>query len=46
MMERNIYMVNNSDTVLGFWTGEKHGGTWNTIRYAQLMNKDIDIVRI
>ena len=46
MMERNIYMVDHSNTVLGFWNGEKHSGTWNTIRYAQLMNKDIDIVRI
>lgn len=46
MMERNIYMVDHSNTVLGFWNGEKHGGTWNTIRYAELMNKDIDIVKI
>lgn len=46
MMERNIYMVDNSDAVLGFWNGKKNNGTWNTIRYAQLKHKEIDIVRI
>lgn len=45
-MERNIYMVDHSNTVLGFWNRGKHSGTRNTICYAELMNKDIDIVRI
>ena len=46
MMKRNIYMIDKSDAVLGFWNGKKNNGTWRTIHYAQLKHKEIDIVRI
>ena len=41
MQKRNQYMVDHSDLVLAVWNGEKKGGTWNTIRYAQKVGKPI-----
>lgn len=44
MQDRNIYMVKNSNKVLAIWDGT-NGGTGNCVRYAQSVNKLIDIVR-
>ena len=41
MQKRNEYMVDKSDLVLAIWNGERSGGTWNTIRYAQSVGKPI-----
>ena len=41
MQKRNKYMVDQSDIVLAIWNGERTGGTWNTIAYAQTQNKTI-----
>lgn len=41
MQKRNQYMVDHSDLVLAVWNGEKKGGTWNTIRYAQKVGKPV-----
>lgn len=34
MQRRNEYMVDNSETVICVWNGERSGGTYNTIRYT------------
>lgn len=39
--ERDWWMVDVADVVLAVWDGEKVGGTWETIRYAQKQNKTI-----
>ena len=41
MQKRNQYMVDKSDLVLAIWNGECHGGTWNTIQYAQSIGKPV-----
>ena len=41
MQKRNQYMVDKSDLVLAIWNGERSGGTWNTIQYAQSVGKPI-----
>ncbi|MFA5450184.1 MAG: SLOG family protein [Clostridia bacterium] len=38
---RNRYMVNNSELVLAVWNGEKSGGSYMTIKYAQKAKKPI-----
>jgi len=43
MQERNEFMVNNSNLLLGCFNGEK-GGTLNTINYAKRKNKEIIII--
>ena len=44
MEKRNKFMVDNSDLVFAIWNGKKTGGTWNTIRYSQKKNKDIQYI--
>lgn len=41
MLDRNIYMVENSDKVLTLWNGDQMGGTAHCVRYATKMNKEI-----
>lgn len=41
MQLRNIYMVDNSDKVIAYFNGEKKGGTYNCIKYAESLNKEI-----
>ena len=41
MQKRNEYMVDNSDIVIAVWNGDKKGGTWNCIKYAQKLGKEI-----
>lgn len=40
MMERNIYMVDNSDYVVAVWNG-KASGTGNTVNYAISHHKEV-----
>lgn len=46
MQKRNRYMVDKSDLVLAIWNGEKKGGTWNTIKYAQKQGKPIKYIML
>ena len=41
---RNNWMIDNSDLLLAVWDGQKNGGTWAAVKYAQ--SKAMDIVRI
>ncbi len=41
MQQRNEYMVDEAQIVAAFVSGEKTGGTYNTIRYAQRKQKRI-----
>ena len=41
MQNRNEYMVTNSDCVLCCFNGNKKGGTYNTIKLAQKLNKKL-----
>lgn len=38
---RNEAMVDRADCVLAFWTGKRHGGTWNAIQYALKVGKPV-----
>ena len=40
MMERNMYMVDNSDYIIAVWNG-KPSGTGKTIKYANNTGKEI-----
>lgn len=44
MFNRNKYMVDKADKILAFWDGEKVGGTWNTIQYANKIGKEVEII--
>lgn len=44
MQIRNEYMVDNSDEVIAVWNGEKKGGTYNCIKYAELNEKPINFL--
>lgn len=46
MQKRNRYMVDKSDIVLAIWNGEKKGGTWDTIKYAQKQGKQIRYIML
>ena len=39
--KRDKYMVDNCDILLAVWDGEKQGGTWITIDYANKIGKPI-----
>ena len=41
MQKRNQFMVDNSDIVIAVWDGSKKGGTYNCIKYAQKLEKEI-----
>ena len=41
MQKRNAYIVDNSDIVIAIWDGIKKGGTWNCVKYAQKLGKEI-----
>ena len=40
-MQRNRYMVDQSDWVIAIWNKSHQGGTWNTIQYARNAGKSI-----
>ena len=41
MQYRNEYMVKNSDALLACWNGTRKGGTYNTIKFAQNLKKEL-----
>lgn len=43
---RNEYMVDKSDLVLAVWNGERAGGTWNTIEYAEKTGKPVRYIML
>lgn len=44
MFKRNKYLVDNSDVVFAFWNcNKKSGGTYNTINYANKINKPVEL---
>lgn len=43
MQQRNIYMVDNSDTVIAVFDGST-GGTFNTVKYAERCNKPVNVI--
>ena len=36
-------MVDNADILLAFWSGKRHGGTWNAIQYALKVGKPVHL---
>lgn len=44
MQKRNEWMVDNCDMLIGCWDGVKKGGTWNCLKYAKILNKEIIII--
>ena len=46
MMDRNKYMVNNSSLLFAVYSLDEKGGTYNTIKYAQSVGVDIEILAI
>ena len=43
---RNKYMVDNANLVLAVYDNVKNGGTYNTLKYARSIGKDIIIEEI
>lgn len=41
MQVRNQHMIDNTNEVLAMWNGDRFGGTWNCIKYAQEQSKPI-----
>lgn len=44
MQKRNEWMVDNCDLLIGCWDGVKKGGTWNCLKYAKKLGKEIIII--
>ena len=44
LFKRNIYMVDKSDLVIAVFNGEKKGGTFYTLSYAEKQGKIIEII--
>ena len=44
MMERNRFMVDNSQYVIAVWNGKRFGGTLATLNYAKSQSKIITII--
>lgn len=44
MQQRNEWMVNNSDYVIGVHDGSRNSGTYNCIQYARAKNKEITVL--
>ena len=44
MQKRNEWMVDNCDMLIGCWDGVEKGGTWNCLKYAKKLNKEIIII--
>jgi uncharacterized phage-like protein YoqJ len=41
MDTRNRWMINRGDRLLALWDGERGGGTYNAVRYAQIKGKPV-----
>lgn len=46
MQKRNRYMVDSSSAVLAFWNGERRGGTYSTVRYAEKQGKRLIVTEL
>ena len=46
MDRRNRYMVDKSEKLLAIWNASEKSGTYNTIRYANKINKQIDYIML
>lgn len=44
MQKRNEWMVDNCDILIACWDGNKKGGTYNCVRYAQKIGKEIILI--
>ena len=44
LQKRNEWMVDNCDLLIGCWDGVKKGGTWNCLKYAMNLGKEIKII--
>ena len=44
MQIRNEWMVNHCDTLIGVYNGDKSGGTFNCIKYAKSVGKEIYLI--
>lgn len=42
---RDMWMVDNSDLLVGVWSGIRSGGTWNTLEYARKMKKELKLLK-
>jgi uncharacterized phage-like protein YoqJ len=38
---RNCWMVDNSTKLLAVWDGARKGGTWNCLRYAESVGREV-----
>lgn len=45
-MQRNRYMVRESQRVIAVYDGRNHGGTLFTMRYAHALDREIRVIRI
>ena len=45
-MQRNCYMVRESQRVISVYDGRDHGGTHFTMRYAHTLDREIRVIRI
>ncbi|MDD4291102.1 MAG: SLOG family protein [Clostridia bacterium] len=46
MLDRNKYMVDQSNLVIAVWNGEMRGGTFNTINYSKKVGKPINYIML
>lgn len=46
MLNRNRYMVDNSELVIAVFNGIPKGGTWYTIKYAVYKKKVIELIEL
>ena len=44
--QRNRYLVHSSSRVIAVYDGREKGGTWQTIRFARVNEKDLRIIEI
>jgi len=44
--QRNRYLVHSSSRVIAVYDGREEGGTWQTIRFARINEKDLRIIEI
>ena len=44
IQKRNEWMIDICDMLIVCWNGFKHGDTWNCLKYAKKLNKEIVIV--
>lgn len=45
-MQRNRYMVEQSQLVIAVYDGRTHGGTFRTIRYARKLGREVRLIRV